>query len=56
MAILEGKQNVLDRKLHVALAQELDGAERTRVQVEQFSRRFPNITIADSYAILREWV
>jgi 2-oxo-hept-3-ene-1,7-dioate hydratase len=47
---------VLDRKLHVSLARELDSAERTRLQVEQFSRRFPNITIADSYAIQREWV
>lgn len=38
------------------LATELQKAERTRVQVEQFSRRFPQMTLADSYAIQRAWV
>jgi 2-oxo-hept-3-ene-1,7-dioate hydratase len=41
---------------HIALAHELHEAERTRVQVEHFSRRFPDMTMADSYAIQREWV
>ncbi len=47
---------MLEPSLHAALARELDDAERTRVQVEQFSRRHPAMTIADSYAIQREWV
>jgi len=38
-----------------ALAAELDEAERTRVQVRHFSRRFPEMTIADGYAISRAW-
>lgn len=56
MALPEITQRALDPSFHHALAQELDGAERTRVQVEQFSRRFPAMTIADSYAIQHEWV
>ena len=47
---------MLETSQHAALARELDAAERTRVQVEQFSRRHPAMTIADSYAIQREWV
>ena len=45
---------MMETSQHVALAQELDQAERTRVQVEQFSRRHPAMTIADSYAIQYE--
>ena len=47
---------MLDSTLHVALAQELQQAERTRVQVEQVSKRHPGMTIDDSYAIQREWI
>ena len=47
---------MLEPSQHSALAHELDTAERSRVQVEQFSRRFPAMTMADSYAIQREWV
>jgi 2-oxo-hept-3-ene-1,7-dioate hydratase len=47
---------MLETSQHIALARELDEAERTRVQVEQFSRRHPTMTMADSYAIQREWV
>jgi 2-oxo-hept-3-ene-1,7-dioate hydratase len=47
---------MLAPSLHTALARELDQAECSRVQVEQFSRRHPEMTIADSYAIQREWV
>ncbi len=47
---------MLPTTLHAALACELDEAERTRVQVGQFSRRHPTMTIADSYAIQREWI
>jgi 2-oxo-hept-3-ene-1,7-dioate hydratase len=41
---------------HGMLARELAESERSRVQLEQFSRRYPAMTIADSYAIQREWV
>jgi 2-oxo-hept-3-ene-1,7-dioate hydratase len=39
-----------------ALARELHESERTRVQVEHFSKRFPGMTIADGYAVSRAWV
>ena len=39
-----------------ALARALHGAERERVQIEQFSKQHPGMTIADSYAIQRAWV
>ena len=38
------------------LAAELHQAERTRVQVEHFSKRFPQMTVADGYAVSRAWV
>ncbi len=38
------------------LAAELHESEKTRVQVEHFSRRHPDMTIGDGYAISREWV
>jgi len=38
------------------LAGELDQAEQTRVQIEQFSKRHPDMTVADGYAISRAWV
>lgn len=38
------------------LAAELHQSERSRVQVEHFSRRFPDMTIADGYAVSRAWV
>ncbi len=41
---------------HVALARELREARRTRVQLRHFSQRFVGMTIADGYAIQREWV
>ena len=47
---------MLDTKLHAALAGELDRSEHSRVQLEQFSRRYPAMTIDDSYAIQREWI
>ena len=40
----------------MALARELDQAEKSRHQTEQFSKRFPEMTIEDSYAIQRAWV
>lgn len=38
------------------LARELNESERSRQQVEHFSKRFPGMTIADGYAISRAWV
>lgn len=37
------------------LADELHEAERTRMQVAQFSLRHPGITIEDAYAVQRAW-
>jgi 2-oxo-hept-3-ene-1,7-dioate hydratase len=38
------------------LATELHASEKSRVQVEHFSKRFPGMTIEDGYAISRAWV
>jgi len=38
------------------LAVELNHAEKTRVQVEHFSKRFPGMTIEDGYRINRAWM
>jgi 2-oxo-hept-3-ene-1,7-dioate hydratase len=38
------------------LAAELQQAEASRVQVEHFSKRFPDMTIEDGYAVSRAWV
>lgn len=44
------------KDLIAQLARELHDSERTRVQVEHFSKRFPGMTIEDGYAISRAWV
>jgi 2-oxo-hept-3-ene-1,7-dioate hydratase len=46
----------LPTELIAQLAAELHQSERTRVQLEHFSRRFPAITIDDGYRISRAWV
>jgi len=38
------------------LAAELGESEKSRVQVEHFSKRFPGMTIEDGYRISRAWV
>ena len=38
------------------LAAELHQSEKSRVQVEHFSKRFPGMTVEDGYAISRAWV
>jgi 2-oxo-hept-3-ene-1,7-dioate hydratase len=38
------------------LAAELDRSEKSRTQVEHFSKRFPGMTVEDGYAISRAWV
>jgi 2-oxo-hept-3-ene-1,7-dioate hydratase len=47
---------MLDAAIVRDLANRLDAAERTRTQVRQFSLEYPEITIADAYAIQAEWV
>jgi 2-oxo-hept-3-ene-1,7-dioate hydratase len=37
------------------LAQELHASEQSRVQVRQFSQRFPEMTVADGYRISTAW-
>jgi 2-oxo-hept-3-ene-1,7-dioate hydratase len=38
------------------LAHELDQSEKSRQQIEHFSKRFPDMTIADGYRVSRAWV
>ncbi|MDE2605648.1 MAG: 2-oxo-hepta-3-ene-1,7-dioic acid hydratase [Burkholderiales bacterium] len=47
---------MLDAETIHQLAAELDASEKSRVQVEHFSKRFPGMTIADGYAVSRAWV
>jgi 2-oxo-hept-3-ene-1,7-dioate hydratase len=56
VAATHQETHLLEPGTHAALARELDHAERTRQQVEQFSKRHPGMEIADSYAIQREWM
>ncbi len=46
---------MLDDAVIEQLAGELHQAEKTGVQLRQFSQRFPDIEFADSYRIQREW-
>ena len=47
---------MFNAQLIAQLAAELQQSEKTRVQVEHFSKRYPGMTIEDGYAISREWV
>ena len=47
---------MFDEQLIAQLAAQLHESERSRVQVEHFSKRFPGMTVADGYAISRAWV
>jgi 2-oxo-hept-3-ene-1,7-dioate hydratase len=47
---------MLDQAIIKQLAAELHEAERNRVQIPQFSQRFPDIEFNDSYRIQREWM
>lgn len=47
---------MLNPQIHLTLAHELHESERSRVQLEQFSKRHPDMTIEDSYAIQRAWM
>lgn len=47
---------MFDKKLIHQLAAELHKSEKTRMQIEHFSKRFPGMTIEDGYEISRAWV
>jgi 2-oxo-hept-3-ene-1,7-dioate hydratase len=47
---------MFDQELIRKLAAELHQSERSRVQVEHFSKRYPGMTIEDGYAVSRAWV
>jgi 2-oxo-hept-3-ene-1,7-dioate hydratase len=47
---------VFDDALVRQLAAELEDSERTRVQVEHFSKRFPGMRVQDGYTVARAWV
>ena len=47
---------MFDEARIATLAAELHEAESSRRQVEHFSKRFPEMTIADGYAVSRRWV
>ena len=47
---------MLSTEVIAQLAAELNHAEKSRVQVEHFSKRFPEMTIEDGYRINRAWV
>ena len=46
---------MMDAATHRALAAELEQAQASRQQVRQFTQRYPEMTLHDSYAIQREW-
>jgi 2-oxo-hept-3-ene-1,7-dioate hydratase len=47
---------MFDQDLIHRLAAELHESERSRKQVEHFSKRFPGMTVEDGYAVSRAWV
>jgi 2-oxo-hept-3-ene-1,7-dioate hydratase len=47
---------MLDAATIKSLAAELDQSEKTRVQIEHFSRRFPGMSVEDGYSVQRAWV
>ena len=47
---------MFNAQLIAQLAAELQQSEKTRVQVEHFSKRYPGMTIEDGYAVSRAWV
>ena len=47
---------MFDKQLIHELAAELNQAEKSRVQIEHFSKRYPVMTLEDGYEISRAWV
>src|SRR5205814_5304467 len=52
----EPSRTMLNPPTCAALARQLHEAERTRVQLEHFSKHHAEMEIADSYAIQRAWM
>src|SRR5215208_6870321 len=48
--------SMFSEDLIAQLAAELHESEKSRVQLEHFSKRFPGMTIEDGYAISRAWI
>jgi len=46
---------MFSQDLIAQLARELNNSEKSRVQVEHFSKRFPGMTLEDGYAVSRAW-
>ncbi|WCM93729.1 2-oxo-hepta-3-ene-1,7-dioic acid hydratase [Acidovorax sp. NCPPB 2350] len=46
----------LSPEIHASLARQLHESQRTRIQLEQFSRLYPGMGIEDSYAIQSAWM
>lgn len=47
---------MFSQELLTQLAHELDASEKSRVQIEHFSKRYPDMTVEDGYRVSREWV
>ncbi len=47
---------MFDDALIQQLAHELNQSEKSRVQIEHFSKRYPGMTIDDGYRINRAWM
>ncbi len=47
---------MFDNQLIAQLAAELQQSQKSRQQVEHFSKRFPSMTIEDGYRVSRAWV
>jgi 2-oxo-hept-3-ene-1,7-dioate hydratase len=47
---------MFSQDLIARLAAELHESEKSRVQLEHFSKRFPGMTVEDGYAVSRAWV
>jgi len=47
---------MLDPTTLQQLARQLYDARKARTPLRQFSRQYPGMTVADGYAIQREWV
>ena len=46
----------LNQAVCASLARELHDAERSRIQLAHFSKRYPAMTVDDSYAVQRAWI
>lgn len=47
---------MFDTELIEQLARELNQSKNSRVQIEQFTKRFHDMTIKDGYKISRAWL